>query len=62
MKTRPRRTEGTDEQVAYADIQAFNDGTGFTGCVEDPMNFEVSFHPDNGGVPDEPIFGWCDSR
>lgn len=28
MKTRPRRTEGTDEQVAYADIQAFNDGIG----------------------------------
>jgi pimeloyl-ACP methyl ester carboxylesterase len=28
MKARPRRTEGTEEQVAYADILAFNDGIG----------------------------------
>jgi pimeloyl-ACP methyl ester carboxylesterase len=28
MKAQPRRTEGTAEQVAYADIQAFNDGIG----------------------------------
>lgn len=28
MKARPRRTEGTPQQVAYADIHAFNDGIG----------------------------------
>jgi len=28
LKARPRRTEGTPDQVAYADIQAFNDGLG----------------------------------
>ncbi|MBQ14978.1 MAG: alpha/beta hydrolase [Gammaproteobacteria bacterium] len=28
MRAQPRRTEGTPTQVAYADIQAFNDGIG----------------------------------
>jgi pimeloyl-ACP methyl ester carboxylesterase len=28
MKAQPRRTEGSPNQVAYADIQAFNDGIG----------------------------------